>query len=393
MKLGILEYTLLSVFLTTNIAGSSVAPVLPGMALYFSNSEEVTKLFLIIPSFVVFPFILFSGFLLKIWSKKKLILFGLSLYVISTVLSFSTSDYIFLLFYRSLTGIGAGLVIPYATSLIADYYTEQEKDTMIAHAGVVGFGGSVVILFLTGLLASINWRLGLLPPLISLLPIYLVYRNITPKNQLKSHKYPFIFNLIFKKEIFIVSFIYFLVVVLMFQYFASISFLIINLGLGGAFKAGIAQSCFFLAGIISNLLMRVIKNISSSLLHSFQMMFIAQGFFTLGSADINFMTVCFASFLIGVGYGSFGSSMAVMISGYTTKINRVHSISILIGAMYMGQSFSPVFFSYFSSIFNMHNYSDIFLIEAIVFIIIAMGLFARFLSKNFRIISLNEIKK
>lgn len=377
-----IEYALLSIFLTNNVAGSVISPMLPSIASNFDGGEEISKLILTIPSLIAVPFILFSFILLKFFTKRTLILTGLSIYCFSAVANFLSFSEQYLLFFRGLMGVGAGLIIPYATALIADYYKDEKKDYVLSKSGISSNIGGITMLILTGYLASIYWKLGFLVPLISLLPMYLLYTQIDPKIKTSVHKYPFIFNLIFKKEIFIIGFIYFAIMVLVFQYFTSISFVIKQNNIGGPLHAGIAQSFYMIAGVISNSLMNLVKKVSPNLLYAFQMLFIAQGFFTLYDSNIDLIRICFASFLIGIGFGSFGNSMISLATKYTTKINRANTISLILVSMYLGQFASPIFFSYVSELFNINKYFEMFLIEGIIFIVIALFLFSKFITVN-----------
>lgn len=374
------EYALLSIFMTSNIAGSGIAPMLPNIASHFEGGEELSKLILTIPSVVSVPLILFSAILLKFFTKRTLILTGLCVYSfvgVATFLSLSESS---LVFFRALAGLGAGLVIPYSTAMISDYYKNEQKEYVLSKSGISSNIGGVIMLILTGYLASIYWRLGFLVPLISLIPIYLIHKKIPPKPKTVYHKYPFVFNLIFKKEIFIIALVYFIIMVLVFQYFSSVSFVIQQNNLGGSFQSGIAQSFYMMAGIISNSLMNIVKKISPNLLYAFQMLFLAQGFFTLFGNNIDFIDVCFASFLIGIGFGSFGNSMISLATVHATKINRATAISLLIASMYLGQFVSPVFFTFLNNLLGIEKYSSTFLLEGILFTCLALFLFVKFIT-------------
>ncbi|MDR2007489.1 MAG: MFS transporter, partial [Alphaproteobacteria bacterium] len=311
-----IEYALLSVFFTVYIAGSYITPVLPSIAQNFD--ESFARQMLITPSLIVVPFILFSAILLKFFSKKTLIISGLTLYCISGIGTFLSFDSGLLLFFRSLSGVAAGLVTPYTTALITDYYKDDKKDEVISKSGISSNVGGIALLVLTGYLTSIFWRFGLLIPIVCLLPMYLIYTQIESKRRAATHKYPFVFGLIFKKEIFYICIAYFLIMVFVFNYFASISFVIRNHNLGNSVQSGIAQSFYMLAAIFSNLLLTIIKKISSYLLFAMQLLFVAQGFFTLYDHNLNITGVYFASFLIGMGYGAFFNSMLSLATAYTT---------------------------------------------------------------------------
>jgi MFS family permease len=377
-----IEYALLSVFITGYIAGSYITPMLPNIADNFEGDKDFARAMLITPSLIVVPFILFSAILLKFFNKKTLILSGLSVYCISAIgmfLSFSES---YLLFFRSLSGVGAGLVTPYATALITDYYKDDKKDEVISKSGISTNVGGIVILIATGFFTSLYWRLGFLVPLACLLPLYLIYKYIEPKKRSAQHKYPFVFGLIFKKEIFLICIAYFFIMIFVFNYFAGISFVISNNNLGNSIQSGIAQSFYMIAALIANLLLTIIKRVSLYLLFAFQMLFVAQGFFTLYDKDLTLTSVYFASFLIGMGYGAFFNSMLSLATSYTTKVNSANAISLMVASMYLSQFLSPLILSRFSNLLNISQYFEMFLIEGILFVLIALFLFVKFIRGN-----------
>ena len=71
------------------------------------------------------------------------------------------NSYLFI-FFRALSGIGIGLVLPYASALISEYYVGVERNKILGLSGVVLYIGGALSLVLLGFLASIHWRLGFL---------------------------------------------------------------------------------------------------------------------------------------------------------------------------------------------------------------------------------------
>jgi MFS family permease len=364
------------------IAGSYITPILPSIASNFEGGETFARQMLTTPSLIVVPFILFSAILLKFFSKKILILAGLSLYCISGVGTFLSFNADILLFFRSLSGVAAGLVTPYTTALITDYYKGDKKDAVISKSGISSNVGGILLLVLTGYVTSIYWRFGFLTPLLCLIPLYLIYTQIESYKKAADHKYPFVFGLIFKKEILYICLAYFLIMVFVFNYFASISFVIRNHNLGNSVQSGIAQSFYMLAAIIANLLLTIIKKQSSYLLFAFQLLFVAQGFFTLYYHNLDIVGVYFASFLIGMGYGAFFNSMLSLATAYTTKVNTANAISLMVASMYLAQFVSPLFLSKVSAWLGISQYAEMFLLEGILFVLIAIFLFSKFIKGN-----------
>lgn len=369
-----LQLSLLSIFLTSLLSGSAVTPMLPAMAEHF-HSIAITRIFLSLPSLVIIPFLFFSGTLEHFFSKKKLILFGLYLYVISGLISLFIDNIWLLLFLRALTGVGAGFVIPYSASLVSDYFNGEQRDKVLGYTSVMVYSGGVFILLISGFLVSIYWKLCFLINLVALVPLYLITVNLpTVTYVYKMHKIPYILKIVFKRIVYQASAAYFFAILLVFSYFTNISFLITEQHLGGPGQSSIAQSVFMFAGALSNLLMNLVRKTNNShlLLHSVQVSFMALGFFLLGLPADHIWWIYIGSFIIGIGYGSYGNTLVSTVSANTSRLNRVNALGFLLSSLYIGQFLSNFFVHMIMDYLNTNSYRVLFLVEGLVFILAAL---------------------
>jgi MFS family permease len=90
--------------------------------------------------------------------KKYLLLIGLVIYFFGGVGGGLARNITELLIIRALFGIGAGLIIPLSTSLIADFYEGVERTKMMGYSGSTSHFGGVIFLLVSGWLACISWR-------------------------------------------------------------------------------------------------------------------------------------------------------------------------------------------------------------------------------------------
>ncbi|MFL1780706.1 Major Facilitator Superfamily protein [Candidatus Hepatincolaceae symbiont of Richtersius coronifer] len=377
-----LKISLLSIFATVLLIGTGVSPMLPEMAQDFGG-EAFAKLFLTLPFLIIIPMVFLSGFLSEIFAKKTMINVGLILYLLSGLGGILAYDQTTLLLSRSLIGIGAGIVIPYSTFLVGDYFKNAERDKILSYTGVVSYLTGIVILFGAGYLATFYWKLGFLVFLLTLLPLFLINKHIPdiPTTYLKK-RYPYRFTFIFNSTVYRASFCYFFVTLFVFTYFSELSFLISSKNLGSTIAIGAAQSIMMAAGVVSNLLMTVIKKVSIYFLCSLQMFFVAQGFFALGTASIGIHNIYFGSFLLGIGFGSFASTIMSVISESTTRINRLNAIAVAVGLFYLAQFISPWIFSAVRNITRIKEYSILFSTEGVLFTFIAILCFYIFIQKG-----------
>lgn len=98
---------------------------------------------------------------------------GLLLYVIGGCIAGLFSNIYLILIFRSLVGIGVGIIMPLSTGLISFYFTRDKQDKLMGYSSAMNQMGGVIATLAAGLLASINWRLSFLVYLMGLISIIL----------------------------------------------------------------------------------------------------------------------------------------------------------------------------------------------------------------------------
>lgn len=178
--------SILSVSLVVNLPGLAITPVLSNIKHLFPSSSELeVQMLTILPNLFIIPFVLLSGKLSVSRSKITLLVFGLSVYILSGILYFFAGSMTELILISALLGIGSGMVIPIAAGLIADYFTGKYRMKQLGvKSGIANFA-LVLATLAVGVLAKENWRLPFvvyLTPVIPLLlsPFLKIKPRITP---------------------------------------------------------------------------------------------------------------------------------------------------------------------------------------------------------------------
>ena len=79
-----MEIAILLLALPNMLVSVAVSPIMNDLVLHFGkNGDFLAKFFLIIPSLVIVPFLLFSYAFVNYFSKKKLVMLGLIIYIVS----------------------------------------------------------------------------------------------------------------------------------------------------------------------------------------------------------------------------------------------------------------------------------------------------------------------
>lgn len=160
IKLGTL-IAIYSLSVVTSLPGLAVSPILGELTKVFPHASQMEiQMLESLPSLVIIPFILLAGKLSVGFDMRKLVLGGLGLFAFSTVLNFFPIGIGLLLANSVILGIGAGVVIPLSTGLIAHYFTGARRTQQLGIASAISNLSLVLATALAGYLASVEWRLS-----------------------------------------------------------------------------------------------------------------------------------------------------------------------------------------------------------------------------------------
>lgn len=166
---------ILSISLTVNLPGLAISPIMGKLDHVFKNVTELEiQLLTVLPNLVTIPFILCSG---KICTPKNQIFIlgiGLGLYTLTGVLYFFAESMVELILLSCLLGVGCGLVIPLAASLISQYFVGKARTKQL---GMKSSLSNFTVIFATlfvGWMAAINWHLAFIVYMVPIIPLALI---------------------------------------------------------------------------------------------------------------------------------------------------------------------------------------------------------------------------
>lgn len=166
---------ILSISLTVNLPGLAISPIMGKLNQVFSNVTELEiQLLTVLPNLVTIPFILCSG---KICTQKNqmwILGIGLALYTLTGILYFFANSMIELILLSCLLGVGCGLVIPLAASLVSQYFEGKARTKQL---GMKSSLSNFTVIFATlfvGWVASISWHLSFIVYMIPIIPLCLI---------------------------------------------------------------------------------------------------------------------------------------------------------------------------------------------------------------------------
>ena len=153
--------TLLLAGTLTVMAGATIAPSLPAIEVQFGTNPDaviLVSLVLTLPALFIAIGAPLTGWIVDIVGRRPILLSSLVLYAFAGTTGFYLDSLSGILVGRALLGISVAGVMTSATTLVADYYVGERRDSVIGmQAAAMSFGG-VIFLPVGGALADIGWQ-------------------------------------------------------------------------------------------------------------------------------------------------------------------------------------------------------------------------------------------
>lgn len=163
-----------SISLVVNLPGLAVSPLLGQLDNIFPDTSQLEiQLLTIIPNLIIIPFVLISGKLSESRSKIKIVIVALVIYLSSGLLYLLANTMVELIVISAFLGLGCGLLIPLAASLLADSFTGKYRMEQLGIKSGIANISLVLATLGVGWLEGGNWRLPFLVYLIPVVPLAL----------------------------------------------------------------------------------------------------------------------------------------------------------------------------------------------------------------------------
>ncbi|WP_157357538.1 MFS transporter [Amycolatopsis nigrescens] len=153
--------TILAAATLTIMAPAVVAPSLPTMELVFAaepGAALLVRLAMTITSLMIAISAPLSGLVADRVGRRPLLVSGLVLYAVSGTAGFFVTDLYLLVATRALLGIAIGGVMTAVSATVADWFDGRRRASFLGLQQAFASLGGVVFLSLSGVLATISWR-------------------------------------------------------------------------------------------------------------------------------------------------------------------------------------------------------------------------------------------
>lgn len=234
---------------------AAVAPALPAIERAYPDVPDVallTRMVLTITALFIALSAPLAGFLIDRIGRKPILVAALGLYVVSGTAAIWLDDLVDILISRAILGVAIGMLLTTATTLIGDFYQGESRNRMAGAQISVMVLGVAAGTTLAGFLADTDWRLPFYMYLIAILVVPLVLLGIDePDAPLESVPRKGLLAPGTRFPVLRVGMIYGLIWLTLLSTFvipSQTAFLLPEIGIPGAFIAGISIAVFNVVG-------------------------------------------------------------------------------------------------------------------------------------------------
>ena len=338
----LLKAAVLSVSLLTIMSSAVISPSLGKISQYFADAAPTSiRLIPTLPQLIVIPVSLLAGRLALAVKKRLLLMVGLALYLVGGVSGGLAANITMLLVSRAILGIGVGLIMPLSQSLIASFFTGEERTKMMGYSSAVSNLGAIVMVLAAGSLAAINWRLAFLAYLVAIGVMLLTgYYLPEPDSNGEDHGR----TVQLPAGVYGMAFLAFLLMVVFYTLPVNLAIFLQQEGLGGPAVSGLAVSILtfgsFVVGVAFGWINRILKRFSPAV----SILFMGLGFLVLSNAS-DLTSVLGSVFTIGAGIGVISPILMVTTSRMVPAYGASLALSLISSALFFGQFSSPLIFN------------------------------------------------
>lgn len=293
-----------SVSAVTSLPGLAISPILEDLSRIFPSASQLEiQMLTSLPSLLIIPFVLLSGWLSERGGESlRLLAVGLAIFFASGLACIFAKDIRLLIVASCIMGAGAGIAVPYSTGLVVRYFTGDARVQQLGISSAVNNLSLVLATAVVGWIATRDWHLAfmvyLLPAvsLVMLLALRGVKSAPEPKesDQLRQSKIQW-------GRLAGLSVLYFIITFTTLVITFYLSFLLEKYHFPQELSS-VMISLFFLAIMLPGLILNLIISRVRSMTIFVSLCLIVVGLLLVGTVpDVPLMTL--GVVLTGVGYG------------------------------------------------------------------------------------------
>ena len=361
-----------SVSAVTSLPGLAISPILEDLSRIFPTASQLEiQMLTSLPSLLIIPFVLLSGWLSSRGESLKLLAVGLAIFFASGVVCVFAKDIRLLIVAGCIMGAGAGIAVPYSTGLVVRYFTGDARVQQLGVSSAVNNLSLVVATAVVGWIAAKDWHFAFmvyLLPAVSLVML-LALRNAKSapepmeSDQLRQSK-------IHWGRLVGLSVLYFVITFTTLVITFYLSFLLEKYRFPQEFSS-VMISLFFLAIMLPGLMLNAIIRRTRSMTIFLSLLLIVVGLLLVGTVpDIPLMTL--GVILTGVGYGVLQPIIYDKTAIIAPPESATKALSVVMTVNYVAVVVCPFVVDFAERIFRQKEESFPFVASAVLVAMVAL---------------------
>jgi len=347
---GLRTVAILAASSLTLFAMAAVAPALPAIERAYPDVPDVallTRMVLTITALFIALSAPFAGFLIDRIGRKPVLLAALALYLVSGTAAIWLNELRDILISRAVLGIAIGMILTTATTLIGDFYQGESRNRMAGAQIAVMVLGVAAGTTLAGFLADTDWRLPFYMYLIAVLVVPLVLFGIRePETTLQTESPRGLFAPGTRFPVVRVGMIYALIWLSLLSTFvipSQTAFLLPEIGIPGAFIAGISIAVFNVVGAAMAMQFRRLRvRFDNNVILAGSFVFLGIGLLLSASAE-SIPQVMLGMILAGFGFGPLMPALNAWLLSVAPVTLRGRLVGGLTFFQFLGMFASPFY--------------------------------------------------
>ncbi|PKM59021.1 MAG: hypothetical protein CVU99_15595 [Firmicutes bacterium HGW-Firmicutes-4] len=326
----------------------TASAILADIELHFPDVEEsVIQMVLTLPALLGLIFAFAAGPLSMWISKKSLVIFSLANGLLGGLVALILGPLAigFLLLSSVLIGVAQGINATMTMALITDYFSGEESGAMMGLQSAFLNGGSMVLLFTSGLLANLKWNHAYLVYLVFLPVLLIVIRNLPRDRPVRANRSKISDDSAkLNVSVYFIAVFIFLFGCFFFVFQTNIALLVVSNGYGDATLSGMINTTLSASGMIVGLQYGNLKRQLKTLAIPIGIVAVGVG---MGLIYVpgTLISIFLAAIMVGFGIG------IVMPNGIFIAANAVKNgmqstaIALVTAAVNLGMFASPLLFN------------------------------------------------
>ena len=365
-------FAIWSVSAVTSLPGLAISPILEDLSRIFPSASQLeVQMLTSLPSLMIIPFVLLSGWLSAKGESLKLLGVGLAIFFASGIACMFAKDIRLLIVASCIMGIGAGVAVPYSTGLVVKYFTGDSRVRQLGISSAINNLSLVLATAVVGWIATRDWHLAFtvyLLPAVSLL-LLIAVRNAKPAPEPKE-SYQMRQSKIVWGPLSGLSILYFIITFTTLVITFYLSFLLENYHFPQELSS-VMISLFFLAIMLPGFVLNEIIRRVRSMTVFISLILIVVGLLLVGTIpDVPLMTL--GVILTGIGYGVLQPIIYDKAAIIAPPQLATKALSVVMTVNYVAVVVCPFVVDFVAKITGNHKESFPFVASAILVALVAV---------------------